>query len=53
MRWLWITLLVLSPAILYAIALLFVAVYLGVLAFVMAPKDMIAAQSPTAFVETD
>ena len=29
MRWLWITLLVLSPAILYGIALLFVAVYRG------------------------
>jgi hypothetical protein len=37
----------------YAAIFLFVAVYLGVLAFVMAPKDMIAAQSPTAFVETD
>ena len=29
MRWLWISLLVLSPAILYGIALLFVAVYRG------------------------
>lgn len=37
----------------YAAIVLFVAVYLGVLAFVVAPKDMIAAQSPTAFVESD
>ena len=37
----------------YAAILLFVAVYLGVLAFVVAPKDMIAAQSPTAFVDGD
>jgi len=37
----------------YAAIVLFVAVYLGVLAFVVAPKDMIAAQSPTAFVDGD
>jgi hypothetical protein len=37
----------------YAAIVLFVAVYLGVLAFVVAPKDMIAAQSPTAFVDND
>jgi hypothetical protein len=41
------------PARTYAAIVLFVAVYLGVLAFVVAPKDMIAAQSPTAFIETD
>jgi hypothetical protein len=41
------------PARNYAAIFLFVAVYLGVLAFVVAPKDMIAAQSPTAFVSTD
>jgi hypothetical protein len=37
----------------YAAIVVFVAVYLGVLAFIVAPKDMIAAQSPTAFVETE
>jgi hypothetical protein len=37
----------------YAAIALFVVVYLGVLAFVLAPKDMIAAQSPTALAETD
>jgi hypothetical protein len=37
----------------YAAIAVFVFVYLGVLAFVFAPKDMIAVQSPTALIETD
>lgn len=37
----------------YAAIALFVIVYVGVLAFVLAPKDMIAVQSPTALIETD
>lgn len=37
----------------YAAVALFLAVYVGVLVFVFAPKDMIAVQSPTALLETD
>lgn len=41
------------PARTYAAVALFLAVYAGVLVFVFAPKDMIAVQSPTAFVASD
>ena len=37
----------------YAAVALFLAVYGGVLVFVFAPKDMISAQSPTAFIASD
>ncbi len=41
------------PARTYAAVALFLVVYVGVLVFVFAPKDMIAVQSPTALLETD
>ncbi|MBL9050103.1 MAG: hypothetical protein JNK19_08330 [Tabrizicola sp.] len=41
------------PARTYAAVALFLVVYLGVLAFVFAPKDMISAQSPTALLASD
>ena len=37
----------------YAAIVLFVAVYLGVLGFVIAPKGVISVQSPTAIAESD
>lgn len=41
------------PARTYAAVALFLAVYVGVLVFVFAPKDMIAVQSPTALLQSD
>jgi hypothetical protein len=41
------------PARNFAAIALFLVVYLGVLAFVFAPKDMISAQSPTELLSTD
>jgi hypothetical protein len=41
------------PARTYAAVALFLAVYVGVLVFVFAPKDLISVQSPTALLETD
>ena len=41
------------PARTYAAVGLFLAVYVGVLVFVFAPKDMISVQSPTAIAQTD
>jgi cbb3-type cytochrome oxidase subunit 3 len=41
------------PARNYAAVAAFLVVYLGVLVFVFAPKDMIAVQSPTALLATD
>ncbi len=37
----------------YAAVALFLAVYVGVLVFVFAPKDLISVQSPTALLESD
>ncbi|MGL4236474.1 hypothetical protein [Tabrizicola sp.] len=37
----------------YAAVALFLLVYLGVLVFVFAPKDMISVQSPTELLATD
>jgi hypothetical protein len=37
----------------YGAVALFLAVYVGVLVFVFAPKDMFAVQSPTAVAQTD
>jgi hypothetical protein len=41
------------PARTYAAIALFLVVYVGVLIFVFAPKDLISAQSPTALISTD
>lgn len=41
------------PARTYAAVALFLAVYVGVLVFVFAPKGFITVQSPTALLETD
>jgi hypothetical protein len=41
------------PARTYAAVALFLAVYVGVLVFVFAPKDFLSVQSPTALLETD
>jgi hypothetical protein len=41
------------PARNYAAVALFLAVYVGVLVFVFAPKDIFAVQSPTALLQTD
>jgi hypothetical protein len=41
------------PARTYAAVALFLVVYLGVLIFVFAPKDLISVQSPTALISTD
>ncbi len=37
----------------FAAVALFLAVYVGVLVFVFAPKDIFAVQSPTALLQTD
>jgi hypothetical protein len=37
----------------YAALVLFIAVYLGVLGFVFAPKDLIAVQSGSVLVDND
>jgi hypothetical protein len=41
------------PAKTYAAVAVFLVVYLGVLVFIFAPKDMISVQSPTALLATD
>ena len=41
------------PARNYAAVALFLAVYVGVLVFVFAPKDIFSVQSPTALLQTD
>jgi hypothetical protein len=41
------------PARTFAAVALFLAVYVGVLVFVFAPKDMFAVQSPTALLNTN
>ena len=41
------------PARTYAAVALFLLVYVGVLVFVFAPKDLISVQSPTALVSTE
>jgi hypothetical protein len=42
-----------KPAGTYAAVAVFLVVYLGVLVFVFAPKDLISVQSPTALISTD
>ena len=41
------------PAKTLAAIVLFVVVYLGVIAFVVAPKGVLTVQSPTAVLDTD